>query len=237
MLASFASLILLSFAVSLDGFGVGMTYGIRKIRIPAKSVAIIACCSGLVILLSMVAGRLLTRWMPPAGASAAGAVILIAIGIWALVQFLRGDDADERPDASARGLSPEAASAAESRRRGPEGSASREVWSLEIRQWGIIVQILRTPSAADMDRSGTITAGEAFLLGTALSLDAFGAGIGAAMIGYPALLTAAVIAAASGSFLWLGTRVGFRVAGWRWVRQLTLLPGIILIAIGLLKLL
>jgi putative Mn2+ efflux pump MntP len=70
-----------------------------------------------------------------------------------------------------------------------------------------------------------------------LSLDAFGAGIGAAMIGYPPLLTAVLIAAASGSFLWVGTRVGFRVSGWRWVRQLTLLPGIILIAIGLLKLL
>jgi putative sporulation protein YtaF len=88
-----------------------------------------------------------------------------------------------------------------------------------------------------MDRSGTITTGEALLLGTALSLDAFGAGIGAGLVGYPPIPTALLIAAASGTFLWLGTRVGFRVAGWRWVRQLTGLPGLILIAMGLFKLL
>jgi putative Mn2+ efflux pump MntP len=233
MLVSFASLILLAFAVSLDGFGVGMTYGIRKIRIPLKSVAIIACCSGLVILLSMTAGRLVVRWIPPEGAAVTGAFILIAIGVWALVQFARGGDTEE--GSSAPGGDGRADSAAG--RRIPLDAARREVWSLEIRQWGILIQILRTPSAADMDRSGTISAGEAFLLGAALSLDAFGAGIGAAMIGYPSLPTAAIIAAASGSFLWFGTRFGYRVAGWRLVKQLTLLPGIILIAIGLLKLL
>jgi putative Mn2+ efflux pump MntP len=237
MLASFTSLILLSFAVSLDGFGVGITYGVRKIRIPLRSVWIISVCSGLVILLSMLAGTMLVRWMPPHGAASVGAVILIGIGIWALVQFVRGgenEDAGVVPGRKAKETDGETPK--ETPKETPI-SAQRELWTLEIRQWGIIIQILRTPSAADMDRSGTITAGEAFLLGAALSLDAFGAGIGAAMVGFPPLLTAALIAASSGSFLWFGTRVGFRVSGWRWVRQLTVLPGIILIAMGLFKLL
>lgn len=249
-LASIASLLLLAFAVSLDGFGVGITYGIRHIRIPPRSVWIISCCSGLVILLAMLVGKLLVRWVPPHAASMVGAAILIGIGFWALIQFARGrdteperaddpagdrsasnviapastEDADAIPDASSKGAD-------------PVTSRQRAVWTLEIRQWGIVIQILRTPAAADMDRSGTITVGEAFLLGTALSLDAFGAGIGAAMVGFPPLLTSATIAAAGGLFLWLGTRVGFRVAGWRWVRPLTVLPGLILIAMGLLKLL
>jgi len=280
-LASIASLLLLAFAVSLDGFGVGITYGIRQIRIPPRSIWIISCCSGLVILLAMLVGKLLVRWIPPNAASSVGAAILIGIGFWALIQFARGRDSeseradertneqtnhhkDEQPTSELDGTDgnvaaaepakattataadanaaepaepePAVAVAANAADSNAADAPQRAVWTLEIRQWGIVIQILRTPAAADMDRSGTITVGEAFLLGTALSLDAFGAGIGAAMVGFSPLVTSATIAAAGGLFLWMGTRVGFRVAGWRWVRPLTVLPGIILIAMGLLKL-
>ncbi|RED84189.1 sporulation membrane protein YtaF [Cohnella phaseoli] len=226
MTASVASLLLLSFAVSLDGFGVGMTYGVRKIKIPVSSVAIISACSGLIILLSMMVGVAMTRWIPPQGASAVGAVILIGIGMWALLQFIRSGERDERD-------------------RGKHGSAgagaadtigNAPVLKMELKIFGFIIQILRTPSAADMDRSGTISAGEAFLLGTALSLDAFGAGIGAALVGFPPLLTAVVIAASSGLFLWSGTKFGMWASRWRWVKQLSMLPGIILILMGVFKL-
>jgi putative sporulation protein YtaF len=232
MLASAVSLLVLAFAVSLDGFGVGITYGLRKIRIPLASVAIIAGMSGLVILLSMMVGVLLARWLSPEGASAVGAFILIGIGLWALIQFARGGERDGEPE-------PAASAAPSAGRPDPAGAppARKELLSIEIRQFGIIVQILKTPSAADMDRSGIITTGEALLLGTALSLDAFGAGIGAALVGFTPLWTALVIAAASGTFLWLGMRVGFMAAGLRWVRRLSVLPGLLLIAIGLLKLL
>lgn len=235
MLASIASLLLLALAVSLDGFGVGMTYGIRKIRIPARSVWIISFCSGIVILLSMTIGNLLNRWIPPETAAVIGAAILIGIGVWALVQFARGEVYADQ----ARVLTRTRQSEADNGFCGSPASASKPlpVWSVEIRQWGIVVQILRTPAAADVDQSGIITAGEAFLLGAALSLDAFGAGIGAAMVGFPPLLTSVIIAGASGTFLWLGTHVGFRIAGWRWMKPMAVLPGIILILMGLFKLL
>jgi len=45
---------------------------------------------------------------------------------------------------------------------------------------GILVRIINDKSAADLDRSGWITAKEACYLAVALSLDAFGVGIGAA---------------------------------------------------------
>ncbi|MFC4596884.1 sporulation membrane protein YtaF [Cohnella hongkongensis] len=225
-MAPVATLLLLSFAVSLDGFGVGVTYGVRKIKIPVTSVAIISICSGLILLLSMMVGVAMARWIPPHGASAVGAVILIGIGLWALIQFVRSGERDSR-DAVARG------------RAGteiPDQAADAPVLKLELKIFGFIIQILRTPSAADMDRSGTISAGEAFLLGTALSLDAFGAGIGAALVGFPPMLTALLIAASSGLFLWFGTRFGLWASRWRWVKQLSMLPGIILIAMGIFKL-
>jgi putative sporulation protein YtaF len=220
MLASVASLLFLSFAVSIDGFGVGITYGVRKITIPVGSVLIISACSGFVILVSMMVGTLLTSWMSPHGASAVGAAILIGIGIWTFIQFIRNGETEHNNTGKREAV-----------------ETPSTVLRLEIRQLGIIIQILRTPSAADVDRSGIITTGEALLLGAALSLDAFGAGIGAGLIGFPPIMTALLITAASGTFLWSGTRVGFRVAGWRWVKQLSALPGLILIAMGLFKLL
>ena len=224
MLAHLASILLLAFAVSLDGFGVGIAYGIRKIKIPVLSVFIIALCSGLIILLSMMVGVAMSGWLSPHGASMLGAGIMIAIGSWALYRFLtNGDTEKEGPAASSTAGSADGA---------PERIT---VLTLELRIFGIMIQILRTPSVADMDRSGTISAGEAFLLGAALSLDAFGAGIGAALVGFQPWITALLIAASSGLFLWMGTRVGFWASGIRWVRQLSMLPGIILIAMGIFK--
>lgn len=225
MMAPVASLMLLSFAVSLDGFGVGITYGVRKIKIPVHSIFIISACSGLIILLSMMAGVAITGWMSPHAASAVGAVILIGIGLVALIQFIRSGNYETGK-----------ISAEDSKDGASKPLDQSPVLKLELRLFGFIIQILRTPSAADMDRSGTISAGEAFFLGTALSLDAFGAGIGAALVGFPPVLTAILIATSSGLFLWLGTRVGFVASGWRWVRQLSMLPGIILIAMGIFKL-
>ncbi|KIL35574.1 membrane protein [Cohnella kolymensis] len=224
-MAPVASMVLLSFAVSLDGFGVGLTYGVRKIRIPVSSILIISACSGLIILMSMMVGVALTNWMSPHGASAVGACILIGIGCWALIQFLRSGEPAEQTERPASAPADHAE------------SVHKPVLTLELRVFGIMIQILRTPSAADVDRSGIISAGEAFLLGTALSLDAFGAGIGAALVGFPPLATAVLIAASSGFFLWTGTRVGFWAAGWRWMRRLSMLPGIILITMGIFKLL
>ncbi len=77
---------------------------------------------------------------------------------------------------------------------------------------------------------------EAVVLGTALSLDAFGAGIGARLVGLPALPTAAVIGAACGLFLFAGLRLGFVLASKQRLQRLTLLPGIVLILIGMFKL-
>lgn len=253
MLAHSASLLFLAFAVSLDGFGVGITYGLRKIRIPLPSIAIIAACSGAVILISMLVGSLIAGWLSPYGSKAVGAAILIGIGTWALIQFARNRKADEDGHVAANvgtvnggesrgtalGAMDDGASDAKSGGAAPhpaDAEGAVPMLTLELRVFGLIIQILRTPSVADVDRSGIITSGEALLLGIALSLDAFGAGIGAALVGFPAVPTAILIAAASGMFLWAGMRVGFLASGMRWVQRLTVLPGIILIIMGIFKL-
>jgi len=223
------SLLALALAVSLDGFGAGAMYGLRKIRIPIVSILIIAFMSGFVIFGSMQIGVYLSAFFSPEWAKMLGAVILIAIGLWAVYQMLTQQESEDSPDCEGRELQDEEVE--------PEPAIRKTVLSIEVKQLGLVIQILRTPAMADMDRSGTISASEAALLGLALSLDAFGAGIGAAFIGFHPVITSGVIAAACGSFIYLGLRIGFLYSNLAWVRRLSAVPGCILILMGFLKLL
>lgn len=234
MVPHLVSLLGLALAVSLDGFGVGAMYGLRKIKIPVFSVLIIAAMSGLVFFAAMQIGVAVTAYIPASAAKTAGAVILIGLGFWAVIQMRRNGEEgteDTRAPASDAGTA-----AAEAQGQLESSPQEARVLSIELRRLGLVIQILRTPSAADLDRSGVISAMEAAWLGLALSLDAFGAGIGAAFIGYTPLLTSAVIAIASGSFILGGLRFGFMYSNVQWIRKLSVLPGCILMLMGLFRL-
>jgi putative sporulation protein YtaF len=213
------SLLLLAFAVSLDGFGVGVMYGLRKIRIPLLSIAILSLWSGIIIFGSMQIGVWMSSLMSVAVAKRIGAVILIGIGIWALIQMLqqKQQEPEELPKVT---MEP----------------SLKKILYIELKRFGLVIQILRTPSIADVDKSGNISASEATLLGLALSLDAFGAGIGAALIGYAPILTSTVIAFASGTFIAIGLRIGFHYAEMNWMKKLSIVPGCVLILMGIMKL-
>jgi putative Mn2+ efflux pump MntP len=260
----------LALAVSLDGFGVGAMYGLRKIRIPLVSVCIICCMSGLVFFVSMQIGVAASAFLPARAAGITGAVILIAIGCWAVFQMLlqnnaHEDQSDRSKAASGRtevsGAGTENAdcrtqdadagtknAGAGTKNAGADTQEMRsdrsdmpvltepKVMSIELKRLGLVIQILKTPAAADLDRSGIISPMEAAWLGLALSLDAFGAGIGAAFIGYTPLLTSLIIALSCGTFIYCGLRVGFMYSNVSWIRRLSVLPGCMLILMGFLKL-
>lgn len=228
MLSHTVSLTLLAFALSLDSFGVGITYGLRKMKIPLLSIIIISMLSGVIIYLSMQVGVLLSHVVSEAVASAVGAVILIVMGSWSLAQLLMQTEKSVVADIPKQNSMEQFQA---------EEVVEVPVFSLEIRKFGLVIQILRTPSSADVDKSGSISGFEAMWLGIALSLDAFGAGLGAALLGFSPLWTAVVIAVFSGTFLVMGMKVGFRFATKSWTRHVTALPALMLIIMGIMKLL
>ncbi len=212
----YASLLLLAFAVSLDSFSVGFTYGMRKMRIPLKSILIIAGCSAGTMLGAMFLGEILTNVFPIYITEKLGGFILMLIGAWVLYQFFRpSKESDEEEE---------------------EGEVEKTIVNFEIKTFGIVINILRKPMTADIDKSGTITGVEAFLLGLALSLDAFGAGIGAALLGYSPIIMSVLVACMSSLFVWIGIKSGHIFAKFSWVDKFSCLPGIILIMIGIWKL-
>lgn len=227
MLDHILLLSLLAFALSLDSFGVGITYGLRQLKIPLISIVIISVLSGIIIGLSMQLGVLLSQVISPSAASYIGAIILIVMGMWSLVQLLMQKERGQEPAVSAK----QETAAVQTQ------SVERTVWTIELRKLGLVVQILRTPSSADVDNSGTISGWEAMWLGVALSLDAFGAGLGAALLGFHPLWTSMMIAVFSGTFLIVGMKAGFRFAMLPWTRHVTALPALLLIIMGIIKLL
>lgn len=207
------SLLLLAFAVSLDSFSVGFTYGLRKMKIPLRSILIIACCSAVSLMTAVFIGHALEKLLSPAWTESIGGIILILLGAWVLFQFFRPDK-DKDKD-----LLPH----------------EKTIVKLEIRSLGLVIHILKKPLSADFDRSGIITGIEALMLGAALSLDAFGAGIGAAMLGFSPFELALSVALMSSAFVYFGLKSGSFFADYQWVQRLTLLPGILLILIGIWK--
>lgn len=199
----YTGLIFLVIAVSLDGFGVGVTYGIRKIQVPFTALFIIMLCSGLVVLLSMTIGSMLSTLISPHLAKIFGGCILISLGIFSLYNITRAnDDTDDlNKDEDKRG--------------------------------NVFKTVLTNPDQADLDSSGVISTHEALLLGLALALDAFGAGLGASIIGYSPLLTTLFISCMSGFFLFSGIKVGLFLSKSKQLQQMTFIPPLLLIVLGI----
>ncbi len=208
----FASFLLLAFAVSLDSFSVGFTYGLRKLKIPFKAILIIAFCSGAVMYMAMMIGTLLAKFLPVVVTERLGAVILMGIGAWVLYQFFRPEKEQDLV------------------------FSEKTLINLELKSLGIVIHILRKPTSADIDKSGIITGIEAFLLGFALSIDAFGAGIGAAALGFSPVPMSITVGIMSSLFVFCGIQAGRFLSKWNWMDKLTFLPGILLIMIGIWKL-
>ena len=97
----YTGLFLLVIAVSLDGLGVGISYGIQKTRIPLLPIAIIMCCSGFMVFISMTIGDALKRFINPGLSENLGALILIGIGCFTLAKLVQANnDQSTEPETS-----------------------------------------------------------------------------------------------------------------------------------------
>jgi putative sporulation protein YtaF len=203
------SSILFGLAVSADGFAAGMAYGVKKIKIPIFSLLVIALASALAVSISMFCGRGLAMGLSPELASRLGALTILVLGSYFILQAL-GEKISSM-----------------------DTGAEQPIISVSIKPLGIIVQILKEPARADFDCSGTISAREAFFLGLALALDAMGAGIGVAMAGLNIFYTVLAVGVIKFIMVNLGLLVGaFFNQGW--IKSLSgVISGLILIIIGI----
>ncbi|QTL98723.1 sporulation membrane protein YtaF [Iocasia frigidifontis] len=208
------SVILLAMAISIDGFTVGVTYGLRGIKIGFIPLLIISGISSISIYLSSCLGEGIAGYLDEKTARYLGSIILIFIGIWLVYSvFLNYNN----------------------KKRDLLKQEEVIIFSIRVKVLGIIIKILKDPEEADLDRSGSINISEAFFLGLALALDALGAGVGAGMSGITGIIIPVIIGLVSLSFVSIGFLLA-RKLGDILPDKFELIPGFIIILLGIIKL-
>ncbi|GGH31276.1 sporulation membrane protein YtaF [Paenibacillus segetis] len=205
-----AWLLILGFAVSssLDNLGVGISYGIRGIRIGFLSNVTIAVICFLLSMTGIMSGQWLSKVLPGIFPVLVGAFLLFIVGI-RIILLAAPRKKHQPPQANVE-----------------EGSGA-----------GSIKGILQNPETADADQSGAIGLGEAAILGVALAANAVTNGVGAGLIGLSPLAISLTAAIGSYITVWLGVGLGRKVASVR-IGSFTLgqfstvLSGIIIVGIA-----
>lgn len=206
---SIIGLILIAVAVSVDGFWGGFAFGLNRTKIPKLSLLIISSWSVLCTMITMLIGRFLTYHIPILAAKIAGAVLLIIIGFMALREGLRKKD--------------------EYRNR-PKTDDTKPGFK-------DVFRILNNPLLADVDNQNDIKPSEATLFGLAVSMDASVAAFTLALSGMSPFTTPFLFGLTH--FLLIGagniiaTRKLFNAVGIKFA----IFPGLILMALGILRLL
>ncbi|SDG04577.1 putative sporulation protein YtaF [Fontibacillus panacisegetis] len=80
------AVVVIGLASNLDNAGVGIAYGVRKIRIPWYSNLAIAIISFLATLLSGLFGNWLAFWIHPWIGQLIGTIVIVSVGVWVLLQ-------------------------------------------------------------------------------------------------------------------------------------------------------
>lgn len=202
-------LLILGFAVSssLDNLGVGISYGIRKLKISHLSNFIIALVCFLFSFSGIWFGKWISTVLPGTLPVFLGAFVLIIIGFRIVLLALP---------------------------RSQQDSIEKTQDAKETKGIGAL---FRNPERFDLDGSKHIGFGESLILGIALSANALTNGLSAGLLGISPLAISLSAAIGSFLTVWLGVWLGERVANVRigsfTLGQFgTLLSGIILLLIA-----
>ncbi|HEY2421155.1 MAG TPA: sporulation membrane protein YtaF [Neobacillus sp.] len=180
-------LIILAFAVSssIDNLGVGISYGIQKIRIEMGANLLIALICYLMSITGITFGIWLANILPGILPVMIGALLLCIIGI--RIILLASPRKNGIPAVN-----------------NDHGSQSHSFKG-----------ILKNPEEADVDQSGVIGWGEAVFLGVALSANALTNGLGAGLLGFSPQVISIAAAIGSFVTVWAGVRLGYKLAAVR----------------------
>lgn len=206
--------LLIAVALCIDSFAIGITYGMRKIKIPKLSIFVINLVTIFSLGISIFLGDLIKRFISENAASIISFLILLSLGCFLMIEgYIRYL----------------------SEKKALENKGDNNIAKIKLSKLGIIIDIGIDVTKADMDVSGDIDLKEAIYLGAILSIDSLCVGFGSAVggINYAAFL-GFVFFTNMISILY-GLYLGSKVNIYRKDLKTSLLPGGILVFIAILK--
>jgi Predicted membrane protein len=202
---------LLALSLNIDSLSIGVNYGLRKIKISIPAIAAIVLISIMTLTVSYSAGHFIFAFISIFASRMISSILLMLLGIVLFIQAMINI-------------------------RYPVESEAFLIKKIRIKPLNIIVNIVREPSSADIDHSGTIDLREAIYIGSALSIDALTVGISLAAYHINLILFLLLTAAINSLFLVSGELIGKFVGRFISENKLKLAASITIILLGLTKL-
>lgn len=153
--------LLFSASVSVDGFAIGCSYGVRNLRSRIFTNVISAVICGLASALAIFFGRVILTFMPQQYASCVGIILLLFLGSYTIISGLMSKN-----------------------------------------------------NSVNSSRPRKISIKESLLLALTVSVDAFSAGLGYAMMGHTSLLIPLAVAFFHPLFITLGMGFSGKIIGY-----------------------
>lgn len=211
MFWSVSRLLLLLIALSADAFAASLAYGMDRVKIPPLSAAIVALLSDFILIASLFIGNLFQSFIPVSLTTVLSFLILLILGLIKLF------------DSSIK-------------QKIKENRFNSKELQLSLKNLKFILTIYAKPQEANVDDIEVLSPAEAVSLGLALSLDSAAAGLGAASLQFPLLLTAVLSFFIGILTVFTGCRLGRTLAA-KSDFNFSVIGGILLIILAFSKLL
>lgn len=84
----FISSFLFAASSNMDNLVIGLSYGLKKVKLPISTCVFIACLTSLGTAAAMLMGKYVLSFLPEQLGNAFGSVLILLLGIWGLIKCL-----------------------------------------------------------------------------------------------------------------------------------------------------
>jgi putative sporulation protein YtaF len=202
-------LILLAIAVSIDGFWGGFAFGLRKVKLSPISLLLISAWSIICTMIVMIIGHSLKTIISFEWARYIGALLLFLLGILTLKEGYK------------------------QKREHLECKRNFITYNVRFRD---LIKILRNPILADIDNENDIKPAEATVFGLAVAMDASIAAFTISLLGFNPFITPFLFGLTHYILIGAGNIIARQSTINHLGQKFSMLPGILLIALAILRL-
>ncbi len=239
------TIIALALSVSIDAFGIGITYGLRKTKLSTSAKFILFFVSFIFASLSVVFGYALIAIFPEKIIKIISVALLIIMGVVIIYEAMKDDENDGNYLKCNKGKSLNKGNINEGntgknlnskKTNKKELKIEPKIYKIFLKPLGITIQIIRNPISSDLDNSKVIEKNEAIYLALALSLDSICVGITSTSFGLASLLFPILVPLFQFIFLNVGINLGKGIVKYNTsFKKWNIISGILLVVIGLLR--
>jgi len=205
-------MIIMAFSLSIDAVGIGISYGIRGIKISSFAKLVICTISFLIILISMLLGNILYSLVSERTGQIIGSSILFIMGLWIILQGIRNKEEKMR-------------------------TKEEKTLHFIIKPLGISIKIIQSPEFCDFNKSSIIEPLESVYLGIALSFDSIGVGMTSSIFNFNEFTFSLLVCMFQIFLLSFGVLFGEKINKIKHIDKISnIVSGIILIVIAAVKL-